>query len=162
MPRDLQLQNGAHHTGGEANAQAAACFWPTTLLLLVDHLSRSALGLAMPQGHFARAGAGAGVNGLAKNNPEAYNPGKERTALENVYGRGWRYCAPTIDNIGMPGRVKGRPAGGGMRLHPNVDSTTPFPVGEGTSGGPIQDPGRTYSTKHVSLTLPLPSSQSPA
>jgi hypothetical protein len=101
----------------------------------------------MPQGHFARAGAGAGVNGLARNKPEAYNPGKEKTAHENVYGRGWRYCAPTIDNVGMPGRVKGRPPGGGMRLHPNVDSTTPFPPGEGTSGGPIQDSGRTGPTK---------------
>ena len=100
----------------------------------------------MPQGHFARAGAGAGVNGLARNNPEAYNPGKEKTAAENVYGRGWRYCAPTIDNAGMPGRVKGRPPGGKMRLHPNVDSTTPFPAGEGTSGGPIQDSGRTGPT----------------
>jgi hypothetical protein len=101
----------------------------------------------MPQGHFAAAGAGAGVNGLAKNKPEAYNPGKEKTALENVYGRGWRYCAPTIDNVGMPGRVKGRPAGGGMRFHPDIDSTTPFPAGEGTSSGPVQDPGRTGPTK---------------
>lgn len=106
----------------------------------------------MPQGHFARAGAGAGVNGLSKNKPEAYNPGREKTAHENVYGRGWRYCAQTIDepgipNVGMPGRVNGRPPGGRMRLHPDVDSTEPFPPGEGTSAGPVQDPGRTGPTK---------------
>ena len=107
----------------------------------------SVVGCAMPQGHFARAGAGAGVNGLTRNKPEAYNPGKEKTGAENVYGRGWRYCAPSIDNAGMPGRVNGRPPGGKMRLHPNVDSTTPFPPGEGTSGGPIQNSGRTGPTK---------------
>ena len=106
----------------------------------------------MPQGHFAAAGAGAGRNGLARNNPEAYNPGREKDAYGNA-GRGWRYCTPSIDNAGMPGRVKGRPPGGHLTFHPDIDSRTPFPEGEGTRGGPVQDSGRSAGPQKRRPTL---------
>ena len=96
---------------------------------------------------FKAAGAGAGVNSLKPNKPETFNPGREKTGVKGISGSGWRYCAPTRMNSGMPGRVNGRPPGGELRYHPAVDAEEPFPEGEGTSAGPVQDPERTGPTK---------------
>ena len=84
---------------------------------------------------FKAAGAGAGVNSLKPNKPETFNPGREKTGVKGISGSGWRYCAPTRMNSGMPGRVNGRPPGGELRYHPAVDAEEPFPEGEGTSAG---------------------------
>jgi hypothetical protein len=70
-------------------------------------------------------------------------------------GQGYRFTVDNIANIGMPGKLPGRPIGGGLRIHPANPGVPGLPRGAPPVPDEFGVPPREPARRHGVLARPL-------